>query len=356
MFLNTCFSIHVAKQVIDTFISNGIEAHRIPVVIGWVGTVKDSASVEFARRFYANLKDRRNPSARLNYIGAYTTACHVIDGQADWDIDPASSECTGVPCLLHCDSTKGVVSYCGGNKVDHIEENQVNSDSKEAACGESDHEADEHSSDGEGGQNNDSTEDLERSMNNFKGRKEVEGLEHLGFVFVYRGKPIRMDAAGNGSKSGNHPKTVYMTDNAVREVFGLSSACGYPSKCIWNPTSGAVVSKTKARLASGHCTVDQLNKGIRALQESSNKREREAGDAGHDHMMKRLSGCVNALKALAAAPPDVVAAPAEEQAATRVTSTPSVNAVPFVLSFSATAFVPAATHQTLSRANSESLC
>ena len=149
-----------------------------------------------------------------------------------------------------------------------------------------------------------------------------------------------------------------MTNEAVREVFGLSSACGYPSSRIWNPTSGAVVSKAKARLASGHCTVDQLNKGIRALQKSLNRRERETGDAAHNHMimMKRLNGCVNALKALAAAPPEVVAAPAEEQAATKVASTPSVNVVPFVPNFSAIAFVPTIAHQTLSRANSESLC
>ena len=215
-----CFSIHVAKQVIDRFVSNGIEANRIPVVIGWVGTVKDSTSVEFARRFYANLKDYRNPNAGLNYIGAYTTACPAIAGQANWD--PRRI----VPCLLHCDSTEGVISlvdhkgviYYGREVADYIEENQ---DTEEAACGEGDQDADEHSSEDD----EVNSKDEVRSLNNKTGKSEVKGLKLLGFRFQYDDgngrKPISITEAGHGSEAGPYKGTVYLVNESCAASLWL---------------------------------------------------------------------------------------------------------------------------------------
>ena len=376
IFLNTCFSINIAKEVISSFAS-GVGADRTPVVIGWAGAVKDSASLDFVRRFYRKLQDC-NPNSGLKYIEAYKFACHAMAGQANWCIDPASDYCTGVPCLLHRDSTQNVISYQGHKLVAEI-----------CVCGteQSDHLMleinDEGAADGEGGQNNDSTEDPERSMNNQKGKKEVQGLKHLGFEFEFEGAPISMDAPGHGTKAGRYANTVFIKDDAVREVFGLSSACGYTHENVWNPTTGAIVLETKARLAAGECSMEDLQSGVSCLRESLALRQSQAakgksgargrgrgkgegkGKDGHMFILNQMDACISQLETLAAAPPEVVAAPAEEQAATQVASTPSVNAVPFVPdvsaaafvpNFSATAFVPTAAHKTLSWANSESLC
>ena len=84
-----------------------------------------------------------------------------------------------------------------------------------------------------------------RSMNNKKGRKEVEGLEHLGFVFEYNGQPISMDKPGNGSKQGNYKGTVYLEKEAVQQVFSLACKRDYTHGDIWDPVNGAIVEGTR---------------------------------------------------------------------------------------------------------------
>ena len=270
IFLNTCFSVNIAQEVISTFASSGVAADCTPVVIGWAGPVRDSASLEFARRFYGRLQDS------LEYVEAYKFACNAIAGQARWCIDPASLSCTGVPCLLHCNSNRNVVSYqglqleaeisvCGTESLDNL---MPDANDEAAASGEGSQQLDD-----------DWTEDPERSMNNFKGDEEVKGLEHLGFVFEYKGLPISMKAAGNGSKAGPYANTVFIKDDAVREVFGLSNACGYTHDKVWNPTAGAIVLETKAHLASGECSVEDLQSGVSCLPESLALRQSQAAES-----------------------------------------------------------------------------
>ena len=135
-------------------------------------------------------------------------------------------------------------------------------------------------------------------MNNKKGRKEVEGLEHLGFVFEYNGQPISMDKPGNGSKQGNYKGTVYLEKEAVQQVFSLSCKRDYTHDDIWDPVNGAIVEGTRQRLADGECTQEDLGRGIVCLRQSLSWRKKGKLNSGHQYIVDQVEHCIYELEGM----------------------------------------------------------
>ena len=135
-----------------------------------------------------------------------------------------------------------------------------------------------------------------------------------------------------------------MTPDAVREVFGLPSACGYTHDKVWNPTTGAIIAAASLRsvedvksavfylrksLALRHSRAAKGKGGGRGRGKGREKGKGGGkGKDGHMFILNQMDACISQLETLAAATPDILHKPQRASNTTTEPGTPEGGAAP----------------------------
>jgi hypothetical protein len=148
-------------------------------------------------------------------------------------------------------------------------------------------------------------DEVSRSVNNDKGKFEMESFRQLGFVLECNGKSIsecienhrkgqltasQVRTYGLEEKEQYGCKLLYLLPLAVKQIFDVNGRFGlksYTDPKLWKD-SGPIYDKAQR--------VDKasLKMAIKSLKKSMALRP-AGGNSGHDFMRERIEECVKAL-------------------------------------------------------------
>jgi hypothetical protein len=274
--------------------SLGCELRRggLKHVVCWRGPVADAVAHRFSQEFYRTLNEESG-----NYRKAFCQGKLAAKALQDERWYAGDKRPLGLPCYLGMEDNlpEDVRAFAPGSdgEEDTEEKEQQHDVPEEAGAATSGDEksADEH-----------------RSLNNDKGKSELAALKALGFVLDFNGYSIEagINKHSEGIRNGSPlpgaelrkyglqenaqygQKLLYLSDAAVRQLFGPFKIRSYTDPLLWR-SDGPICERAKTfELAN-------VQKAVDWLQKSLDKRQ-PGGNATHEHMRACIVGCVTALK------------------------------------------------------------
>jgi hypothetical protein len=240
----------------------------VPYVVCWLSEEDDTTATEFSVNFFTAL-DQSDVTKDMDYKHAFGQAVARIDSDGGAARAPRKHLAAGAVdyvCLLSQDDDEFPdTGYIRGEGDD----------------GES------------------------RSVDNDKGKFEMECFGHLGFVLEYNGKSIseciekhregqltasQVRAYGLEEKEQYGRKLLYFLPWAVKQIFDVNGHFGvkkYTDPKLWGD-SGPIYDKAQ------RVDMASLKMAIKSLKDSLVKRP-GGGNSGHDFMRERIEECVRAL-------------------------------------------------------------